>query len=85
MHGTMARARAEAIETRERYDELMRRKHDVEASLHDLDTDYGSEAALRERFGVARPGEVVIVLTDLERVPAETSTATTSEDDGWFW
>jgi len=85
MYGTMSRAQAEASETRKRHDELVRRKEDVQASLHNLETEYGSEAALRERFGVARPGEIVILLTDVEAPVASTTTPEKDEDGGWFW
>lgn len=86
MYGTMSRAKAEASETRTRHDELVKRKEDVQASLKNLETEYGSEAALRERFGVARPGEIVILLTDIE-APAASTTAPSEGggDDGWFW
>lgn len=85
MYGTMSRAKAEASETRHRYDELVQRKEDVQASLHNLGTEYGTEAALRERFGVARPGEIVILLTDIEAAPAATTTNVEEKEDGWFW
>lgn len=85
MYGTMSRAKAEASETRSRYDELVRRKEDVHASLNNLETEYGTEAALRERFGVARPGEVVILLTDVEAQKPATTTQVEEEDSGWFW
>lgn len=86
MYGTMSRAKAEASETRTRHDELVKRKEDVQASLKNLETEYGSEAALRERFGVARPGEIVILLTDIEAPAASTTAPSEGEgDDGWFW
>jgi cell division protein FtsB len=86
MYGTMSRAKAEATETRKRHDELVRRKEDVHASLYNLETEYGSEAALRERFGVARPGEIVILLTDIEAPAGATTTPSEEESgDGWFW
>jgi cell division protein FtsB len=85
MYGTMSRAKAEASETRKRHDELVQRKEDVQASFYNLETEYGSEAALRERFGVARPGEIVILLTDVEAPAASTTTSEEEEGDGWFW
>ena len=41
---------------------LIERKDTLEANLAELSTPRGEEAALRETFGVARPGEEVIIV-----------------------
>jgi hypothetical protein len=82
MYGIMQQSRAEAHETRERHQELVKRHEKAKQALHELATPYGQEALLRERFGVASKGEVVIILTD-----AATTEATTTEEveeEGFF-
>src|SRR4051812_1117534 len=59
------------------YQGLEVRKNTLQANLNDLDTPRGKDAAIREAFGVAKPGEEVIVV-----VPPATSTASSSKS---FW
>ena len=51
------------------YQALEERKHTLEANIANLATPLGTDAAIRTAFGVARPGEEVIVV-----VPPATST-----------
>jgi cell division protein FtsB len=59
------------------YQTLEERKAILEANLAVLDTKRGQDAAIRTAFGVARPGEEVIVV-----VPP-VSTATTTALSWW--
>lgn len=61
----------EATDAKRQYQELEERKAALEANLAALGTARGQDAAIRTAFGVARPGEEVIVV-----VPPETATAT---------
>ena len=61
----------EAHEVEWQYRALEERKAALAADLAMLETARGREAAIRTAFGVARPGEEVIVV-----VPSETTTAT---------
>ena len=61
----------EAGKARRRYQALENRKEALEADLAALETARGKDAAIRIAFGVARPGEEVIVV-----VPSETATST---------
>ena len=46
------------------------RKNDLSKTVSDMDTERGQEASLRETFGVARPGEdVIIVVPKTETTP----------------
>ncbi len=46
------------------------RKNDLSKTVSDMDTERGQEASLRETFGVARPGEdVIIVVPKTETAP----------------
>lgn len=83
MYGIMSKSRSEARETRERYEELRMRHENARRALDELATPYGKEAVLRERFGVAAPGEVVIILTEAQKDKA-TTTDEFVEEKGWF-
>ncbi|MBI2025702.1 hypothetical protein HYT04_02870 [Candidatus Kaiserbacteria bacterium] len=67
----------EAHKAERRYKALEERKMVLEANLAALETSRGKDAAIRTAFGVARPGEEVIVVVQ----PA--ATATTTEPSWW--
>lgn len=67
------------------YHQLEARKATLEQNLAALGTARGKDAAIRTAFGVARPGEEVIVV-----VPPATTTPTATPSwwervKGWFW
>ena len=62
---------SQAHQVREQYRTLEVRKAKLEANLASLGTERGKEAAIRTAFGVARPGEEVIVV-----VPPAVTTST---------
>ena len=62
---------SEANEAKQQYEALEARKAALEANLAALGTDRGEDGAIRTAFGVARPGEEVIVV-----VPPVAATAT---------
>ncbi|MDE1945252.1 MAG: hypothetical protein KGI03_03185 [Patescibacteria group bacterium] len=64
---------SQANDAKRQYDELETRKATLEANLAALATSRGQDAAIRTAFGVARPGEEVIVV-----VPPATATPTTT-------
>lgn len=68
---------SQAREANEQYQSLEERKTALEADLSALATPRGQDAAVRTAFGVARPGEEVIVV-----VPPAT-TAPTSTPSWW--
>jgi cell division protein FtsB len=59
---TVAGTRAELAALGERRESLSR-------TVNDLDTERGQEASVRETFGVARPGEEVIIVVPKEELP----------------
>ena len=69
----------QAREAKQEYATLEARKATLQANLDALNTPRGQDAAIREAFGVAKPGEEVIVV-----VPPSTSTATATES-WWQW
>lgn len=72
--GLVGKARVavrEAQNARGQYQAIEERKAMLEASLAALDTERGKDTAIRMAFGVARPGEEVIVV-----VPPVVATAT---------
>lgn len=67
----------EAHDAERQYTALEDRKNKLQASLEALETPLGQDAAIRTAFGVARPGEEVIVV-----VPPAPAT-TTPEPTLW--
>jgi cell division protein FtsB len=69
-------------EAKHEYQSLEGRKQTLEANLAELDTPRGQDAAIRTAFGVAKPGEEVIVV-----VPRASTTATSTKPwwGKWFW
>jgi len=61
----------EARNAERQYQELEGRKAVLQANLAALETERGEDAAIRMSFGVAKPGEEVIVV-----VPSATATPT---------
>jgi len=75
---------SQANEAKTEYEALEMRKALLAANLAALATERGKDAAIRTAFGVARPGEEVIVV-----VPPATATPTTTPSwwekfFGWF-
>jgi len=62
-------ARGTVDETRSQLAALDARKASLSSMVNDLDTDRGQEASLRETFGVAKPGEDVIVVVPQKELP----------------
>lgn len=67
--GKVQLARTQAHQVQEQYQRLEKRKTVLQSNLSQLSTPLGQDAAIRTAFGVARPGEEVIVV-----VPPATST-----------
>ncbi|MHB1769950.1 MAG: hypothetical protein ACYCPH_02630 [Minisyncoccota bacterium] len=65
---------SQAHDTQWQYQALEKRKATLEANLATLDTAYGQDAAIRTAFGVARPGEEVIVVVPPVATPTTTPT-----------
>ncbi len=70
-------AMKEAREVQEQYEVLEVRKEKLQANVAALETDLGKDTAIRTAFGVARPGEEVIVVVP----PAP---ATTTPEKSWW-
>ncbi len=64
---------SQANNAKRQYTELEARKTTLEANLAALGTEHGRDAAIRTAFGVARPGEEVIVV-----VPSASEMPTTT-------
>ncbi|HUQ30119.1 MAG TPA: septum formation initiator family protein [Candidatus Paceibacterota bacterium] len=62
LSGKVSIALRQEREVKDQYDALEARRVVLEADLKELSTPRGQEAAIRESFGVAKPGEEVIVL-----------------------
>ncbi|MDR3547626.1 MAG: hypothetical protein P4M11_05050 [Candidatus Pacebacteria bacterium] len=70
-------ASAAAHDTQAQLAILQGREKSLQASVSDLSTERGQEAVLRETYGVAKPGEGVIIV-----VPPTLATTTPPES---FW
>ena len=64
-------ARSAVTATKAELDTLQSRKEVLEGNIAELNTPRGEEATYRETYGVAKPGEGVIIV-----VPAKESTST---------
>lgn len=74
----------EAHSVESEYQALEERRSNIASSLAALSTERGRDAALRTSFGVARPGEEVIVVVP-PATTAPTSTPSWWEQfTGWF-
>jgi cell division protein FtsB len=60
---SMQKAQARYADVAEKLVEYEAREQELEAELADLQDPRGIEATLRERYSVAKEGEVVVVLT----------------------
>ncbi|MHB0865953.1 MAG: hypothetical protein ACYC1Y_03590 [Minisyncoccota bacterium] len=69
--GKAERAVSQANDVRGQYQSLEARKTALEANLAALGTSRGHDAAIRTAFGVARPGEeVIVVVPPDQKTPA---------------
>jgi hypothetical protein len=66
VYRTYAEARMREMRAREDLAVLIARAASLESDINRLNTDMGREEELRERFGVGRPGEQMIVVTNPE-------------------
>lgn len=65
-------ARMTAAEANQQVEDLDARYKTLETHLRDLETERGREASYREQFGVARPGEEVIIVVATEAEAPQT-------------
>ncbi len=72
--------------TRISYDNLEKREVFLNSKIESLSTEGGIEAEVRERFGVAKPGEgVIVVLSEEEQQQfVEEETGWWTRFKGWF-
>jgi cell division protein FtsB len=75
--GTVKETQAELAQTKEREEIL-------QANLAELNTDRGQEANLRQTFGVAKPGEEVIIVVPEKEQSAPPSVHWWDKVLGWF-
>ena len=77
-------ARSAAHKAKEDLEHLEERRATLEQNLEDLETVRGQEASYREHFGVARPGEeVIIVVAPPEEAP-QSGLSWWRKFMGWF-
>jgi cell division protein FtsB len=75
--GTVKETQAELTQTKER-------EAILEANLAELNTDRGQEATLRQTFGVAKPGEEVIIVVPEKETTAPPPVHWWNKVLGWF-
>lgn len=64
-------ARRAVADTKAELASLNERKTVLEANMAELSTERGQEATVRQTYGVARPGEEVIIVVPPEEEPME--------------
>lgn len=75
----LTKENAERIQTR--LTELQAREAELEASVSSLQTDFGVESEIRDKYGFIKEGEEVVVIIDDKQAEQN---ETTSEKKG-FW
>lgn len=60
---------------------LENQEENLKASLNDMNTDFGIEKSLREKFGIIKEGEVAVIIIEDEEI---VETAPERENRG-FW
>ena len=75
-------SRAKLTETGKEFNSLMLRKSELTIKVDSLETESGVEAAIREKFPVAKTGEKVVFLVD----QTATNSSQGAKDTGfWSW
>ena len=74
----------QANDAKWQYQALEKRKATLEANVAALDTVRGKDAAIRTAFGVARPGEEVIVVVPPAPVAPTTTPSWWQQILNWF-
>lgn len=74
-------AKENMTKTAATFDGLHAREKMLSSEIERLKTENGTEAEIREKYGLVKPGEEVIVVTDNDTA---TDSTTTSADTG-FW
>lgn len=77
-------ARMAAKDTHRELEQLQERKTTLETNLHELGTPRGQEASYREQFGVARPGEEVIIVVPTQTEKPQAPLPWWRKLFGWF-
>lgn len=77
-------ARRAVKETRTELAALEARKAALAANMEELSTERGQEATLRQTYGVARPGEEVIVVVPPKEEPEKIELPWYKKLLGWF-
>lgn len=69
-------------ETTALYEELSAREAELMAGVRSLETDFGVEAEIRDKFGLVRDGEEVVVVIDGEGANEQNTEVV--QKKGWF-
>lgn len=77
-------ARVAAMESRKELELLSERETSLTASIAELNTERGREASLRETYGVAKPGEEVIIVVSSPEEKALEALPWWRSFLGWF-
>jgi cell division protein FtsB len=60
---------------------LLEKEGDLKNSLYDMNTSFGVEKSLREKFGIVKNGEVAIIIID----PVSSEISPQEEKNKGFW
>jgi hypothetical protein len=82
--GKMHIAITEAHNVQQQYQQLEARKATLQANLDAISTERGQDTAIRTAFGVARPGEEVIVVLPPQLATTTPPVAWWQEILNWF-
>lgn len=77
IYGKELQSRKERDVAEKKLTELKERESTLKAQTEALKTDFGKEEEIRSKFGVAKPGEEVIIVVPKEKEKPQ-------EEQGWF-
>lgn len=78
---------ANALQAQSELNRLTDRQELLGTEINKLSTDDGIDEAIRQKFGVSKPGEEMIVIVEKDQTPTTTEATTTSwwgKVRGWF-
>ena len=81
LYGKMRKTAADKSLADAQVQELEARKKELSADISRLETESGIEASIREKFGLAKEGEGVIVIEDQQN----SASVTAVKSSGGFW
>ncbi len=83
----VAKAKEQIVEISQAVEKLQKQNNELKMRLTEVDSQAFTETQLRDKLGLAKPGETVVVLPDIEILkklaPTDTSEPTALPEANW--